>query len=305
LAEIKTDGGSSPFGTTVRSSLETLGLVVAPFTVLVGLLYYFGWVRTAAIFNYFGFEQRLLAYSSDDYVLRSAGVAFRPLVIALLISACVLITFLALPKILERYPPRGQRAVVYAVAVIGLILIGLSVPVILGVVVTSAVMASAIALIIGTLLLEAAITLRSRGGRQAAGPESTSPPSSTGPRSRATIMRRVVVGGTVLLGAFWACALYANDAGTRVAAAWADNPNLRPGVIIYSEDDLQLDGPGVTVNAFPPGALYAFKYEGLRLLIYSNERWFLYPVGWRRDGRTSAVLLKDSDSIRIEVLPAG
>jgi len=58
--------------------------VVTPFATLTGLLYYFGWVRTNAIYSHFGIDANLLAYSLQDYLVRSAGVAFRPCAAALL-----------------------------------------------------------------------------------------------------------------------------------------------------------------------------------------------------------------------------
>ena len=68
----------------IKPILETIAGVLAPITVITGLLYYFGWVRTAAIFSHFGVDQRILAYSIEDYLLRSAGVAFRPLAFVLI-----------------------------------------------------------------------------------------------------------------------------------------------------------------------------------------------------------------------------
>src|SRR5215510_12251894 len=59
-------------------TVELAASVVGPVTVLAALLYYFGWVRTAALFDYFGIDQRLLGYTTQDYLARSAGVAFRP-----------------------------------------------------------------------------------------------------------------------------------------------------------------------------------------------------------------------------------
>ncbi|MCA1708568.1 MAG: hypothetical protein LC808_36940, partial [Actinobacteria bacterium] len=67
--------------------LELIGAIIAPTALITGLLYYFGWARTQAIFAYFGVDTSLVEYSPSDYVLRSSTVTF---------DALVRMTFLAL-----------------------------------------------------------------------------------------------------------------------------------------------------------------------------------------------------------------
>jgi hypothetical protein len=87
---------------TIKSTLETIGRIIAPITVITALLYYFGWIRTGAIFGRFGVDQRVLAYSVDDYLLRSAGVAFRPLAFLLLGVATSVAIWYGLTRIANR-----------------------------------------------------------------------------------------------------------------------------------------------------------------------------------------------------------
>lgn len=60
--------------------LAVIGTLVAPTAVVAGLLYYFGWVRTEAIFSYFGVDIRLIDYSPTDYILRSSNVLFNAVI---------------------------------------------------------------------------------------------------------------------------------------------------------------------------------------------------------------------------------
>lgn len=44
---------------------------------------------------------------------------------------------------------------------------------------------------------------------------------------------------------------------------------------------------------------YAFRYEGLRLLIRSNGRFFLLPTGWSTSGGVT-IALRDREGLRVE-----
>src|SRR3954466_8476071 len=83
--------------------VELIGAIAAPVTVLTALLYYFGWVRTNAIFRYFGADPTLLAFGLPDYLTRSAGTAFKPIVILLLVTALVLIASRAIDIVERRW----------------------------------------------------------------------------------------------------------------------------------------------------------------------------------------------------------
>lgn len=73
-------GGGELRDGIVSAVLGVVGTLVAPTAVVVGLLYFFGWVRTQAIFSYFGVDTRLIDYSSADYVLRSSEILFDSLI---------------------------------------------------------------------------------------------------------------------------------------------------------------------------------------------------------------------------------
>jgi hypothetical protein len=85
----------SPPQQGMRSAIEVLTSIAAPATVLGGIVVYLGWIRTQALYTFFGIDSGLLGYSTQDYVLRSAGVIFLPL-LCIFLAAAVGLAVLAL-----------------------------------------------------------------------------------------------------------------------------------------------------------------------------------------------------------------
>ena len=69
------DSTSSSIGGIARS-------VIAPVTITTALLFYFGWLRSQAIAESFGYDASILGLSPQDYVLRSVQPMIVPLLIA-------------------------------------------------------------------------------------------------------------------------------------------------------------------------------------------------------------------------------
>ena len=97
--------------------------------------------------------------------------------------------------------------------------------------------------------------------------------------------------------------IYAQQTGERVAAVLATDPASMSNAVVFSKDDLGLTGSGITMTKGTEGAALPYRYAGLRLFVHRNERWFLLPVQWRRDNQSSAIILPDSDDIRVELRP--
>src|SRR5262245_8034237 len=74
--------GSSDASSPVRSfqgTVRALLSVVAPTTLVVGLLFYFGWARTNAQAHALGLDDSLFGYSTRDYILNSVSSMYWPL----------------------------------------------------------------------------------------------------------------------------------------------------------------------------------------------------------------------------------
>jgi hypothetical protein len=63
---------------------------------------------------------------------------------------------------------------------------------------------------------------------------------------------------------------------------------------------MHLSGPGIIEYPLSSDAeaMYRFRYDGYRLLLRSDEMYFLLPLQWRPGAR--AVVLADDPSLRVE-----
>ncbi|BBH69869.1 hypothetical protein ACTI_65540 [Actinoplanes sp. OR16] len=264
--------------------VETAGLVVAPFATLTGLLYYFGWVRTNAIFSEFGIDANLLGYSAQDYLLRSAGVAFRPCAALLIGATAVLLTHRLVARAVA-IDARLRPVVLAEVGAFAVLLLVPGISVLFGEAHYLTPIAAATALIAGALLLEIAVTQWA---------------ASTRPE---LMMRRGLVAGVVVVGLFWAFSTYAQQTGDRVARDLSRNLGVMANAVVFSAEDLSVGGPGVVRTDLGEQSAYRYRYAGLRLLVYRNDRWFLLPSGWTGDPAARAIVLPDRETLRVELRP--
>jgi hypothetical protein len=282
--------------------LEMVGLVVAPFATLTGLLYYFGWVRTNAIFDRFGIDANLLGYTTQDYLLRSAGVAFRPCAAVLLGASVLLVTHRLLARAVARDPrlrgPVLAEVIGFALLLLvpgGAVLFGRAGPLL-------SPLAAAVALLSGVLLLESAATLWAQAGLPA-GARGRSPAEAPDGGRAERLIRRGIVAGVAIVGLFWAFSVYAQQTGERLAAALSSNPGALAGAVVLSKEDLAISGPGVERSDLGKDVAYRYRFSGLRLLVYRNDRWFLLPAGWKGDTTARSIVLPDGAALRVELRP--
>jgi hypothetical protein len=96
--------------------------------------------------------------------------------------------------------------------------------------------------------------------------------------------------------------VYARDIG-RGAAQDVDRDLQSLAVVtVYSRDPI--DFPGANINAertFKEDEKWSYRYTGARLLLYSNNRWFLIPEPKSPPYRSSVTVLRDTEAIRVEV----
>lgn len=262
-------------------------LLVGQLGVVTALAFYFGWARTSAWLGHFGLDSSVVDFGTTDYVLRSVGAAYWPLMGG---GVLVVLALAAHPRLrtwVRGLPRRRRRevlagaaataAVLLAVALAGLAQVWVfppSVPVI-PLLITG-----------GTALATYVTVLAGDRGPQAPGLLTT---------AQFVAMCVVIAGGV-----FWAWGSYAAALGSSAARDTAAHLAHRTDVAVFSTQRLGLNGPGVVVDAIgDDDSRYRFRYTGLRLLLRAEERWYLLPRDWQR-GQDAVFVLRESDGLRLQ-----
>jgi hypothetical protein len=272
----------------LRIGLELIGLVVPVLTLITGLFYFFGWVRAGATFEYFGVDRSVLEFTSQDYILRSVGVAFRPAALLILLLCLLAALRAGLRADWSAHPEIGRRLHQALIVLCALLLtLGLA-----GIINRSWLppLWSAVALGVGALIADALLVLRA------------------GRRDLAELAYlRMLALAVAVLATFWGTAIYAQFSGSNVARSIDRHQLARPGVVVYSKQRLQITGPGVAVSqsAVDSTGGYAFRYTGLRLLIRTQNHWLLMPEGWARTNGATIIRLAEDPGVRLDLLPPG
>lgn len=281
---------------SARGALELVGLVAAPTTLLTALALYFGWTFTNARALYFGLDASALGFSTEDYLLRSADALFIPLgtlvtmaLGAIKLHACVRQRLLE-PSRATLLRLLAVLAILVGGALFAVGVIGALTPLFFS---THYLFAPA-SPGIGIIVLAYGIHLsgRLRAGRR--------PPRRTGPPVRGLRTDVVLVSLFAVLSAFWTASVYAEALGRGRSQQVADRLQTRPQVTVYSARRLHLGGAGVTERALAPrDSAFRYRYDGLRLLVRSDDKYFLLPEGWSR-GAGAAIVLPDGAGTRFE-----
>jgi len=279
-APLKTSGGPSAYG----SGVQAIAAIVAPTTLLTAIAFYFGWTRTAAFDGYFGLTPSLIDYSTREYVLYSLAPLFLPVatVFAILIALALGHAFVkrTFDEDLNR---RGLERIRDAAAVAGVLLFAVGALAAFGALPIHTDYVGSLFPAVGVVLLVYSVALRHRLRGE--------PPLSAGAHA--------VVGLFVALCLFWAAGLYAGSVGRSQAHDLAAHLDRLPGVTLFSKDDLQLDGAGVTEESVCCN--YRFEYQGLRLFSENGGILYLIPNQWDPAESSSVFAITDDDTIRIEL----
>ena len=280
---------------SVREVLEWLSLIVPTLTLLTALLFWFGWTFTNTRAAYFGIDYTTLGFSTSDYVLRSAEGIFVPATVTLLVVLAALSIHAAVSSVLRF--ARGRTVVRTAAWIV--VVVGLAATVV-GVWAMFAPLPVASYYLLAPVLQGGGIVavaygvyvLRSPAAAARVGPA---------PWERYGYW---VVAMLVILNLFWVFSLYASALGVGRAQELELNLATRPSVTVFSTHSLAFGNPVVSTRLDDPDSLYRFSYTGLRLLIRSDDKYFLLSEGWSRQTGV-AIVLVDGPDIRLEFEPGG
>jgi hypothetical protein len=302
-------GEENSEGTWLTRIGELVGVVLAPVTVLTALLYDFGFVRAQSLYGYFGLDASQLDFSFQDLVLRSAPVVFRPLAFLAFLVLLALAGHVLLARQLRRRRPT-TRAVRWAAPIAGLgatLLFLIAAYCLIVIDLTPSVVRLApVALGAAAVLTEYAVQLteQQRHRRRSRRARRRPPrPLTSAPLTR---LRRGTLAAVVLIALFWGFSIEASRQGDEFARGIAATVATRPAAIVYSTDrlpfsaDYGLDETDLT----PAGTVWRWRYTGLHILAYRNDRWFLLPTGWTKKKEVPVVILSDDPArLRVDIAP--
>jgi hypothetical protein len=281
---------ATPIGLDVARTAIAL---LPPVTLIVGLLFYFGWVRTAAVAHALEQDPSIFGYSTTDYVLRSVNALFWPL---LVLTTCALLALLAhqqVQRVLrERGPAGWALPAAWILLGLGFALLGYSVlyTLRLAELQNSVVdVTGPVALGVGALLLAYGGWLRSQARR--------------GPGVRLPVWQRAFAAGMLMaiaaLSLFWAVGQYATVRGKQDAELIVASYAYLPAVVVYSEKDIGLEPNASVVAQTGTDAKYAYRYGCLRLLDHVAGVWYLIPDDWFYSRRL--IMLREDSDLRFEL----
>ncbi len=282
------------------SGLKMLASVVAPTSLATGLLFYFGQAHVQRFFRYFGIDTSLIAFTTQDYLLRSVDALFVPLTVSASVGLALLFGHVAVrTRLIGEARLRALRLLTLVLAITGLLLFGIGMAgVFYETVFEFHLLVSPLSLALGVGLLVYASYLR-RASRRLEKP--LAPMAST--PGWVPAMQAAALFVLVGLSLFWAATDYAAAVGVARAREFERRLDERPDVVLYSERDLQLQAPGVTkTTCSGEDAAYGFRYEGLKLMLRSDDKLFFLPATWRQANGV-AIVIPESDSLRLEFSP--
>lgn len=282
---------------------------IANVTALTALLVYFGWQRTETQARRLGIEQSVLGMSTQDYLLRSVRPVFWLLVVIGLVGLAGL---LVEPHLTAFVRQRSSASGYRRLAITVMVLLGtawVTLPAIvwlLGFVWPRfAFIAWPASFGAGVVLLLYALHLL-RLPRLAGGAVDAVPSTESNVERRRRTLLRAFGALLVVLFLFWMASRYAQVLGVRLADELVEGIGDRPEVVVTSQDQLHLEGPGVLMTALgddlDPDAPLRYRYQGLRLLEHTGGKLFLVPEGWTRTYGVVFVLADDDPDLRFDLV---
>jgi len=263
----------APVITGLPQVTRAAGIILGSTTVLSGFLFYFGWARAYYFYDYFGVDSSLLGLSTRDYLQLSVDGLFVPLTVVAAVALAVLWAW----PLLRRVVQNRRRAAFVRVAgpVVGALLLlnGMS-AILVQTRLNRPLAVAPLCLASGTVLLVLSFR-HARGGASVA----------VAVTQWSVI---VVLGG---LSLFWVANDYSAAVGrSRAREMTAELPAF-PDATLYSEKGLSLRHPGLReTRCADEDAGYAFRYDGLKLILQSGDQYLFLPATWSREEGVTLVM---------------
>jgi len=282
-------GAASPTAPAQQRALKAIGTIIAPAALVTALMYLFGLLHAYWFFSRFGVDYTLMGLTTEDYLVRSADGLFVPLVVISAAGLAVLWIGRRLPVSLLQRAHRVPRRIVVAAAsaVATILLVVAATGIVRPALFIGSVAVPGLSLVAAVLVLAAV----SRPRRDEHG--------------AVAVAEWVGIFMLVSTGLYWAVTDYSASVGTERADQLIAALPSWPDAVVYSEKSLNvtLAGVGERRCRDTEGA-YAFRYDGLKLVLQSGGQLFLLPAQWV-DGVGTAMVLPRTDAIRLEFTGPG
>jgi hypothetical protein len=199
----------------------------------------------------------------------------------------------------RRHQPLVLRVLLPVIAIGGLVLaVGGVTSVIVPTKLNQYLAVAPISLAVGVLLLVYAVHLR----RSVTADKGTAGRAGGPPWAAVAEWAGVFV--LVGLSLFWIANDYSAAVGRSRARQFVAKLPTYSSAVVYSERSLSLHAPGVReVRCQDPEAAYRFRYDGLKLVLQSGDRYLFLPERWSRTEGV-AIVMPRNDSLRLELVPA-
>jgi hypothetical protein len=283
-------GGAANEPSVWSRTASLLPVLGPPATVLGALLIYFGWARSNAQAKIMGLDVNLFGYAPQDYVLLSIEALYMPLLWLFVVG--LLWTWLdgilrhsigAAPR-----PSPPVRHVLAVSAALVTTMLEVLVLTVLAPMFGTAYLPYFMAL--GVLLAAWAVRLYRCTGPRRDGKNAP---------ARIPLVEAALVLGLVSLLLFWGTTNVAKIRGWERAQALEHDVADLPRALLYSTRPLHIGVDSVTEVKMGTASEPLYRYNGLRLLTVSGERYFFLHDDWTvRDSRV--VVLPDDGSVRVE-----
>lgn len=280
------EGSSTTLLQRLPSVTRLIAEIVAPTTLVTGLLFFFGWGHAYWFFHHFGVDSASLGLSRSDYLMRSVDGLFLPLAGVAALGLTVAWGRLLGERLLSPSVRRPlRRWGPGAAAVIGVLLVlnGVS-ALFVATILNQGLAVAPLSFAVGIGIL---FHLVHRSGP--AGPDWLA------------VLEWLAVFVLVGLSLFWAAFDYSAAVGRSRAVQFVDELPDSPETIVYSESRLNLSAPGVNEVrcAGDPDLAYGFRYDGLTLLWQTGDEIVLLPLSWTRHDGVAVVIPRDA-GVRLE-----
>ena len=280
-----------PQGLGFEKWLGFLSNFVAPATLITALLFYFGYVSSREFFHYFGVDVDVLSLSNQQFVMRSPGALFVPVMVIVLVAAGLTVGHRVLRRRVRAMNEVGRRRVIRMFGWTGVILL------------TIGLVLAFLFAMLGNWDYYGFVTplCLALGAGLTAYALSTARAVDGSKEGRSAIVLLVAAG---VAGVFWATATVAQWWGLGQARFLAADMGELPAVVL---DTMQPLHPGSAdieqvelvrgVTAEEAAGQFRYRYHGLRLLVRGGDYLFLVPDVWSPNASTLVIPL-DDDAFR-------